>query len=949
MPKTSGGGGGTLTYLLAGLFALATGGAWAVSTTYRQSLGAAEGANILFEGVLTVNDEITHTAKLAFPGITLDDIPTRASFFSSSFGIHISNKYATCVGMHETRHYDSDGKCDKLALQCGVHEGGFTKCVLILLTNGASGDGVYVQKVATYYVSGSYMFCKYYTMDSNGNISKTGNPTGWSTTDNNYQLAGLRVCGASPTAAGKADVVAFPGKTLADIKDCNFIAAFRAGRSYSRTAANNVGINITPWPSSEAPKKIVMQFTHPDDDKKTAVIQLTNGVNGVYAFQSHHTWYGDENLNYKRFVIDSTTGAVSANNTNKGTTSNDPPEYQVHGLCVLPPCIKRTPNKIKVFDDKTLNDIKDGVFTARMCGAYMDKSYREIFDSAVGYNKKVYEDEYGSVTNIIVEFQARDGSSTKCLIVQFENGEGGVYASAINARYSSEAIGKTFRDYDGTLHGTEMTKFAEMVTANGYGVFDLRVAVEEATEWTLSQNKTWSELRNGAVLSSEEVVRIKVTGDSPVLTIDENVNVAKIEFVNALGSGISTNTIAVSDGAALTYGTLALGQYACVKIHGSIAPSVAEILPGATLLYASGEAESASYSGAGAIEVASGAKLIVNKDVNVAYILNHGTVEKHGAGAVLVPFHNASKGVTIISEGTLKVSGATQVTDNPYAYYTEENPNANQFIDVKSGATYDVNGFGNVTAVVRLEEGARIVNSNANVSCYLAQTFQLILNGDATAIATGNFGMIAPGYKESLLQLGNYKLTVQGSKALYLCNTTISGTGTIVVETELWFYHTDTKGLECTVDVKSNGKVNFEASLLVKNFVNGGTISGNGILVVYGELTAGSAAIPKLKFRDGAILKASATTAQTVSSSFIAEGAVTIDASQITREQFKQDEDGRIPVLTIPAASYNDTFKAWQISGEGSSMLRLRWEADEGDATRTLYLSRSGGTRIVIR
>ena len=919
-----------------------------MTTTYSQSFGAAEEANILFEGVLTVNDEITlNERKLAFPGITLDEIPERASFFTTSYGVAIENQGATCVGMHETRHYDSDGKCDKLALQCGVSDDGYTKFALILLTNGS--DGVYVQKVATYYVKNRYVWAKYFKMNEDGSISANGNPLAWSTTAIRYQVAGLRVCGASPTAAGKADVVAFPGKTLADIKDCNFIATFRDGRSYSRTAADNVGIHITPWPSSEDLKKIVMQFTHPDDARKTAVIQLTNGVNGVYAFQSHHTWEGSDDLNSKRFTVESQTGVVSANDSNKSTTSYDPPEYQVHGLCVMPPCIKRSPNKIKVFDDKTLNDIKDGVFTARMCGAYMASSFRETSDSAVGYNKKVYEDEYGSVTNIIAEFQIRDGSSTKCLIVSFENGEGGVYGSAINARYSSDAIGKIFRDYDGTLHGDEMTDFAETVIANGYGVFDLRVAVEEATEWTLSQNKLWSELRNGATLADTEVVRIKVTGDSPILTIDENVNVAKIEFVNALGSGISTNTIAVSDGAALTYGTLALGQYACVKIPGTIAPSVAEILPGATLLYASGEAESASYSGGGAVEVASGAKLIVNKDVDVAYILNHGTVEKRGTGAVLVPFHNASKGVTIISEGTLKVSGATQVAGNPYAYYTEENPNANQFIDVKSGATYDVNGFGNVTAVVRLEEGACIINSNADVSNWLAQTFQLILGGDATATATGQFGILAPNHDESRLQLGNYKLTVQGSKALYLSNTTISGTGTIAVETELWLYNTGTKGLECTVDVKSNGKVNFGASLLVKNFVNGGTISGNGILVVYGELTAGSAAIPKVKLCDGATLKASATTAQTVSSSFNAEGAVTIDASQITREQFKQDEDGRIPVLTIPEDSYKDTFKDWQISGEGSSMLRLRWEADEGDATRTLYLSRSSGTRIIVR
>ena len=260
------------TTALAAAFALAAGGVQAGSMTYRQSLGAAEGANILFDGILTAGDEITYTPQLAFAGITLDAIPERASFFTTSYGDSINNDGAICVGMHETRHYDGEGKCDKLALQCAVYDDGYTKCVLILLTNGAGGDGVYVQKVAQYYVNDAYnnvyLHCKYYAMDASGNLSAADNPKGWSTTDNSYQLAGLRICGASPTAAGKADVLAFPGATLADIKDCNFEAFYRIGRNMSIPATNNVARYITAWPSSADPEKIVMQFEHPNNMKR---------------------------------------------------------------------------------------------------------------------------------------------------------------------------------------------------------------------------------------------------------------------------------------------------------------------------------------------------------------------------------------------------------------------------------------------------------------------------------------------------------------------------------------------------------------------------------------------------------------------------------------------------------------------------------------------------------
>ena len=125
-------------------------------------------------------------------------------------------------------------------------------------------------------------------------------------------------------------------------------------------ATNNVARYITAWPSSADPQKLVMQFENPNEMKKTAVIQMTNGVykgkSAVYAFQSIHTWDGNDNI--QRFAVNAGTGAVTASNSggSSSATSNDPPEYQAHGLIVLPPCVKKTPTK--VWAGKTLDDIK---------------------------------------------------------------------------------------------------------------------------------------------------------------------------------------------------------------------------------------------------------------------------------------------------------------------------------------------------------------------------------------------------------------------------------------------------------------------------------------------------------------------------------------------------------------------------------------------------------------
>ena len=346
-------------------------------------------------------------------------------------------------------------------------------------------------------------------------------------------------------------------------------------------------------------------------------------------------------------------------------------------------CVPKTPGKLKIFENMTLDDIVYGKFSARMCGGYLGDAF-DVRDAAKGYNKKMYY-ENGNLTRIIVEFQVRDGSNTKCVVVEFTEEGGSVYAKGLGSKYSTNAIGYEFYERNGTWYGSNPSSninncYAETIAAAGYGVCDIRVEIEEATEWTLDQDRSWSDLRAGATLNGDSLVRIIVAGDSPTLTIDEDVNVAKIEFVNGLASGISTISLAVSDGVTVAYGIMELGDNVCVKPIAFTPASVALLGGSSRLLYDAGESVcAAEVSGLGYIEVASGATLYVDGDVGAAYILNNGTVVKRIAADVAIPFNAASTGVTIVRNGTLKV--ASCIGDG-----------TSQTVRVASGATFDMNG-----------------------------------------------------------------------------------------------------------------------------------------------------------------------------------------------------------------------------------------------------------------
>jgi hypothetical protein len=344
--------------------------------------------------------------------------------------------------------------------------------------------------------------------------------------------------------------------------------------------------------------------------------------------------------------------------------------------------------------------------------------------------------------------------------------------------------------------------------------------------------------------------------------------------------------------------------------------------------------------GASATLTVAEGKTLTTENINgIGKIINNGTIVKTGAETVEWPFDNASSGLYVVSAGRINVSKRTGLA---YA-------GSSQVIRVKNGATFDFHASGGkgLNFSVVLEDGARFANSKDDLHT-ASQATGLTLEGNATVVPFYNFGLIARGHGVTTLSLGTYTLTVDSASSFILDNTTISGTGTIFVKKgTLYAIENDSVGLDCTVSIASEGGLNLGKNLTVKNFVNNGKISGSATLTVLGELAPGNP-VPKLTLADGAKIKASATQAQTVSTTFSASGTITIDASEIDKQTLKSAGKNGVDVLTVPAAFNYSGVMWWDVTGLNVDRVRAKWRVNE-DGTKTLYIARSDALRVIIR
>ena len=217
-----------------------------------------------------------------------------------------------------------------------------------------------------------------------------------------------------------------------------------------------------------------------------------------------------------------------------GLDNNETPTKIVVTLAE-PTCL--TTSYSLVFPGKTLDEIKEADFTCRFCGAAAPNCIQ--LDSGKGYNKKLYFNNNGILTDIYMEMQVADGNYVKCVVVQFQNSDDGVKGRIFgsDAKYvSSQSLGYVFLEPDTTTwHGSNQS-IATTRTGSGYAICDLRVTAAAATvEWTLDADKNWSDFSGYDTLAANAFVRITATGNY-TLTMDTDANVGKIEFMGASGS-----------------------------------------------------------------------------------------------------------------------------------------------------------------------------------------------------------------------------------------------------------------------------------------------------------------------------------------------------------------------------------------------------------------------------
>lgn len=278
------------------------------------------------------------------------------------------------------------------------------------------------------------------------------------------------------------------------------------------------------------------------------------------------------------------------------------------------------------------------------------------------------------------------------------------------------------------------------------------------------------------------------------------------------------------------------------------------------------------------LKFANGASVVRDGGLNAGsvYLAGAGSLnftDTAGTGATVSSVISGT-GAVVAQSGTINFTGAN-------AYFGG--------LTVKSGAlakTTNSSGFGMATHTITVENGGAADIANTGASTYkfviagtgvnnsgalysskeigggLMQAQAITLTGDATITVGANWGIINSNYAAASLSLGSYTLTKKGSGRFWLCNTTISGTGTIKVETGFL----DTIGSDYTSTGSSSKiKICSGATMFI-----GGDTALDGLDYTFGNLS-----IANLEIDAGGNVTVASGRTLTVTSSLVSNGTIT--------------------------------------------------------------------------
>ncbi|MCR5414490.1 MAG: autotransporter-associated beta strand repeat-containing protein [Kiritimatiellae bacterium] len=254
-------------------------------------------------------------------------------------------------------------------------------------------------------------------------------------------------------------------------------------------------------------------------------------------------------------------------------------------------------------------------------------------------------------------------------------------------------------------------------------------------------------------------------------------------------------------------------------------------------------------SGAGTVSLANGSSAGINiEGGTLEYNIAADAVETaSGAFTGSGNFVKSGAGTLVLSNGTQPESGFTvnggtlrlNRTSGSYSFWdaTDGRP-----VSIDAGGTFDICGSSGFPAnVAFMSEGARWVNSGAEVGETKAQARSLTLYANGIVDTDSKFGLVKNGYGETSLDLQGFTLTKTGSGSFILCNTSSDSRGKIVVsEGALEISEKAVSLPSVDLEIASGATNNVYKTFTVSNITvcAGATIQGTGKLIVNGDFTA---------------------------------------------------------------------------------------------------------------
>jgi len=299
----------------------------------------------------------------------------------------------------------------------------------------------------------------------------------------------------SSTVLTTTPKLAFSGMTLSDVAkrlaEGYVLGAYQCGTSMARRQIQAKDVLLCRDPETDAVVKIVGVFVFVDGGyTKSVSAELTDGTDGVYARAAGAQYVSGSNPNFVFAELDGNGDVIYSRDSGKSGKAN-PGNLAVgwetvgYGACSLS-LVKPVPRSPALFFANaqgepvlTVEDIRDYDITAALCGVSVAPAY--VGQAMSVCNKNVETNAAGVATAIRVEFQYKEGNYLKCAVVEFTNGESGVYAQQTHSVYlTNGTIGYNFIMNDGTLNtitGSSAPGYygqcGILNDSSGYGAFNL--------------------------------------------------------------------------------------------------------------------------------------------------------------------------------------------------------------------------------------------------------------------------------------------------------------------------------------------------------------------------------------------------------------------------------------------------------------------------------------------